>query len=300
MEFWANIQRRVKAAACRYTTTPILHHSHPRLPSPLPRSPRLPLTLILLIALAFAPDIKALTNTTDYAKCFIDGEESKYKVSWMGLPLAWSQSTTEAFYENDERLIRITMTAQNYAAYSAIYKVNNKTEVVIDPENGLPRTLDIIQNEGSRHNSSITTFNHGDLSAVYIDRMAKTTNTVEISENTRDVFSFLYTSRVSTPEKLSQQTQKIYVNGKIYDLNVKIRKEKKQKVPEHGKVPCIQLEPIAEFDGLFLRQGRLFAWISKTDLQMITLMEAKVPVGKIKVRLQSVSGVEGGFWNNRK
>lgn len=253
---------------------------------------------LVILTLFISVSAGASTNHISYADCFVPGETSEYKVSWMGLPLAWSKSTTEEFHRDGERLIRITMIAKNYAAYSAIYKVNNKTEVVINPESGLPRSLDIIQNEGSRHNSHITTFNHEDLSAVYIDRMANTTNTVEISEHTRDVFSFLYISRASTPEELSKQTQKIYVSGKIYDMDIKVRKEKKQNVPDHGKVECVQLEPIAEFDGLFLRQGRIFAWISKTDHQMITLMEAKVPVGKIKVRLQKVSGVDDPVWKS--
>ena len=54
--------------------------------------------------------------------------------------------------------------------------------------------------------------------------------------------------------------------------------------------------PIAEFDGLFLRQGKVFFWVSKENRRMVTWVEAKVPVGKVSVKLREVSGPGDDFW----
>lgn len=235
--------------------------------------------------------------TNDYSSCFIPGEVSEYKVSWMGLPLAWSKTSTDAIEMGGRKLIRIRMISKNYKAYSSVYKVDDKTEVIIDPKTALPIQLDFILNEGSRHKNHLTTFDHSKAQATFIDRASNTTNTISISKNTRDVVTFLYASRKSNMEQLATENQKIYVEGKINDMRLKRGKTKNLKLGKLGKIKSNQLEPIADFNGLFLRQGRIFFWVSDTPHRMITLTEAKVPIGKIKVKLQKVTGINDPFWS---
>lgn len=214
----------------------------------------------------------------------------------MGLPLAWSKTTTDTVNENDRELIRIQMVTQTYAAYSHIYKVDDITEVIIDPETALPLRLDIILNEGSRKKSNETHFDHKNRTAIYIDRLAGTTNTVDIAADTREVMSFLYSMRQQEMDDLTKKIHTVYVDGKIHEMGVSLLKEKKTKLPEYGKMECNVLEPVAEFDALFLREGKIFFWVSKADRRMVTLVQAKVAVGKINVRLQKVSGPGDDFW----
>lgn len=242
----------------------------------------------------------AIASAKSYTNCFVAGEVSEYKVSWLKLPLAWSKTTTEACEENGRKLIRLRMVSKNYKAYNHIYKVNDVTEVIVDPQTALPVRLDFVLNEGGRHKSHLTRFDHTKGEAVYIDRLANTTNTVKIAKDTRDVVTFLYASRNWDLEALTKDTHQIYVDGKVNKMGMKLGKKKKLKIPGLGKVECVQLEPIADFDGLFLRQGRIFFWVSKTKHRMITLTEAKVPVGKIKVRLHKVSGTGNKFWDKKK
>ncbi len=235
-----------------------------------------------------------------YSACFVPGETTEYKVSWMGVPLAWSKNTSDAVEEHGRKLIRIRTVSKSYKAYGKIYKVDDVKEVVIDPETGLPVRIDLQMNEGNIRQSQLTLFDHANRSALFIDRIANTTNRVEIASQTRDIVSFLYSMRNEKPEDLAAKTHTLLVGGKLYDLNLKIRKEGRIKIPGYGKVDCIQLEPIAEFDGLFLRKGKIFFWVSKNNCRMITCIQAKVPVGKIKVKLQTVSGTGDEFWDNKK
>ena len=89
----------------------------------------------------------------------------------MGIPLAWSESTTDTVEENGRQLIRFRIVSRNYKAYSYIYKVDNITEVIIDPETALPVRLDVILNEGTIHKSHQTTFLHARKTAVFHDRI---------------------------------------------------------------------------------------------------------------------------------
>jgi len=254
------------------------------------------LPIILLLGLAAF----ATLADSDYSTCFIPGETTGYKVSWMGIPLAWSKNTTEAIVENGRELVRIRTVSKSYKAYGKIYKVDDIKEVDIDPKTGLPVRIDLRMHEGSIRKSELTLFDHANRTALFHDRIANTTNSVEIASQTRDIVSFLYSMRNEKPEDLAAKTHTLLVGGKLYDLNLKIRKEGRIKIPGYGKVDCIQLEPIAEFDGLFLRKGKIFFWVSKNNCRMITCIQAKVPVGKIKVKLQTVSGTGDEFWDNKK
>ena len=236
------------------------------------------------------------TYADDYSDCFIPGEVSEYKASWMGLPLAWSRTTTESITENGRELIRIQMVSKSYKAYSAFYKVDDAKEVIIDPKTALPLRIDLRMNEGNVHASHLTLFDHTNHTAIIYDRIANTTNQVEITDQTRDVVTFLFAMRNETPEDLSKNMHTLLSGGKLYEMSIKVRKDGRVRVPGYGKVDCTKVEPIAEFDGLFLRKGEILFWISKQERRMITCIKTQVPVGKITVKLQSVSGPGDDFW----
>lgn len=232
----------------------------------------------------------------NFSSCFVPGEVTEYKVSWMGIPLAWSRSTTEVVEYDGAELIRITMVSQTYKPYNHIYKIDDKTEVILDPETALPVQLDLTLNEGSREKSHLTTFDHAKGEAVFIDRLAGTTNTVAIADDTQDIMTFLYSARMKDLNLLKEQLLHLYVDGKIYDAAITLGKTKQLNIPDHGKVESVEIEPQVEFDGLFLRQGKIFFWVSKAERRMVTLVQASVPVGKINVKLQRVSGPGNDFW----
>lgn len=236
----------------------------------------------------------------DYSKCFIPGEVSEYKASWMGIPLARSINTTETLEENGRKLIRIRTVSKSYKAYAPIYKVNDIKEVIIDPETSLPLRIDLQINEGNIKKSHLTLLDHANRTALFIDRIAGTTNQVKIASQTRDIVTFLYAARNQTPKELTAQTHFLISNGKFYEMTVKIKKKDRIKLPDYGKIDCIKMEPIGEFDDDFLRKGELFFWISTDTQRMITCMKAKVPVGKITIKLQNVSDSGDSFWDKIK
>jgi hypothetical protein len=248
------------------------------------------LTSVLLVLAAMAARGK------DYSDCFFPGEVSEYKVSWMGIPLAWSKSTTETVLENGRELIRIRMVAQTYKPYTHIYMVDDFTEVIIDPKTALPLRLQLDLREGGRRKNHLTLFEHANQTAIFIDQETGTTNMVPIKSDTRETLSFLYSVRKEKLEELSQQVHTLLVDGKLYDLGMAIHGDDTIKLSNYGKVACTEVEPLAEFDGLFLRQGKIFFWVSKQNRRMVTCVQAKVPVGKISVKLESVSGPGDDFW----
>ena len=252
-----------------------------------------PLALILLAGMLAG--VPALAGTG-----FVPGEVVEYKISWLGIPLAWSKMTTDTITENGRELVRLRMEAQTYAPYKHIYEVDDATEVIADPETGLPLRLDVVVNEGSIHKSHYTEFDHANRTAHHIDRISNTTNAVPIKSDTNDMITFMYAARSTELPALANEIHEIYVDGKVYELGIELRDEKKIKLDKYDKVECIQVEPLAEFDGLFIRQGKIFFWISKQNRRMVTCITARVPVGNITAKLETVEGPGNDFWARNK
>ncbi len=229
-------------------------------------------------------------------RCFFPGEVSEYKITWMGIPLAWSKTTTDTIEENGRELIRLRMVSQNYKAYSYIYRVDDAIEVVIDPKTALPLRLDYRLREGSRKISQLTLFDHGNKTATTTNRIENTVETVAIEGDTRDIYTLIYTMRNMDWDDLFNKPYTLFVEGKLYQLELVKHREKKISLPNYGKVESVEIEPLAEFDGLFLRKGKVMFWVSKADRRMITCIKTKVPVGKITVKLQQVTGPGDDFW----
>lgn len=256
--------------------------------------------MIRVYSILLAGLVAATAAAKDYAGCFIPGETARYKTSWMGLPIAWTETTTETVVENERELIRIRMVSRNYKAYKHVYKVDNATEVLIDPETALPIRLDVKIDEGGRKKSQLTSFYHNQEIAIFQDRISKDIKVVPINRNTRDILSFIYAARSTTPEKAAESRHILYVGDKLYSLDLKIRDDDKIRLPGYGKVKSTEIEPVAEFDGLFLRKGKVFFWVSKKNHRMVTCIKAKVSIGTITVKLQQVSGSGDAFWDRKK
>jgi len=240
------------------------------------------------------------TKAGDFSSCFIPGEVIEYKIYWMGIPIAWSRTTTDTIVENDRELIRIRMTANTYPAYKHIFEVDDATEVIIDPETALPIRHDWVINEGSILKSQLTTFYHDKKVAIFQDRISMDIREIPIESDTQEIFSFIYANRHADIEKLVARKHKLLVTGKLYNLELKISDYDDIRLADYGNVASMEIEPIAEFDGIFLRQGKVFFWISKQPARVVTCIKAKVAVGRITAKVHEISSPLKGFWSQEQ
>lgn len=237
---------------------------------------------------------------SDESDCFVPGEVVTYKMHWLGLPIAWATTTTDLVNHEGRKLFRVRMVAQTYGAYKHIYEVNDSTEVLIDPETGLPVRHEWIINEGSIHKNHVTDYYHDKKIAIFRDRISRHFKEIDIESDTQEIFSFIYANRNTDLEQLAQRTHRLLVTGKVHDLEIKIKGTDNINVPGLGDIRSIEVEPVAEFDGIFLRKGKVFFWISSEKRRVITRVKADIAVGHITGKLVSVSGNGETFWNKTR
>ncbi len=65
-------------------------------------------------------------------------------------------------------------------------------------------------------------------------------------------------------------------------------------------VPSLKMGPEAKVDGLLVRKGKATVWISRDSRRLLTFAKIKVPFGRARVTLRSVSGPGEDFWITEK
>ena len=80
-------------------------------------------------------------------------------------------------------------------------------------------------------------------------------------------------------------------------MKVLVQEREEVKVSHFGRVPCLRIEPVAKFNGVFVRdKGRMFIWASLRDRPLITRVKVKAPIGTVRVVLTEVRGPVDDFW----
>jgi hypothetical protein len=91
----------------------------------------------------------------------------------------------------------------------------------------------------------------------------------------------------------------VMADEKLYTVLPRPLKRETISTPRWGRVPCLRFEPQAQFDGLFVRKGRLWVWVSEDDRRLAVRLAAQVPVASVKVTLADVRGPGEDRWVGR-
>jgi hypothetical protein len=83
---------------------------------------------------------------------------------------------------------------------------------------------------------------------------------------------------------------------KLYEVIVEASKVDPVTLENYGRIACIKMEPKGKFNGMFVRKGRMWLWVSNDPRYAICRMVASVPVASIKVMLKRVRGPGSDFW----
>ncbi|NOU37039.1 MAG: DUF3108 domain-containing protein [Kiritimatiellaceae bacterium] len=227
-------------------------------------------------------------------------ERLDYRISWNGILVAWSTSTTGMIETNGTNYVFVRVETQTYPIFDVFYRVNDLHECLLDPETLLPVRFEKNMREGRSRYHDVTTFDYANGVARFENVGAGTVTNVPISADTRDYLSFMYFMRGQelTPGKTT--THHVLADDKVYEVLVHAGEIEKIGLSNYPDVPSLQLDPEAAFNGLFVRCGKATLWVSRDPRRLLTCMKAWVPFGRVTVRLNDVSGDGNDFWITKK
>jgi hypothetical protein len=224
------------------------------------------------------------------------GEELVYRVYWGIIPVGTTRITTEWVEEDGRRRLAIRYRTISNKVVEKIYPVDDVIESVIDPVMFRSVRYTKKLSEGRYRTEEVTTFDYDRLMAHWENKVRPKTRDFPIQPDTRDLVAFMYYMR-SQPFTVGEKRQyQVMSDEKLYDLWVSPERVENVKLPCFGPVPSVRVEPEAAFEGLFVRKGRVWVWVSEDGRRVCTKLVGSVPVASIKALLWEVRGPGDDFW----
>ncbi|MDY0148802.1 MAG: DUF3108 domain-containing protein [Kiritimatiellia bacterium] len=224
------------------------------------------------------------------------GEVIEYDVLW-GLFTVGEATASAAWTNRDgRRLLTLIVEAETNGIVDKLYPVKEYLETILDPVTFLPLSFEKRSREGRRHYDEITTFDHERLEGHWKSLTKNTEKIFPIKPDTRDLMGLMYWIRKTPIQAGETHHYEVMTDEKLYGVVVEAGKKEKVSLKRYGKVKCIKMEPKGTFDGMFVRKGRLWLWLSDDERYTICRAAASVPVASIKIMLKRVRGPGDDFW----
>lgn len=216
------------------------------------------------------------------------GEKLTYLIYW-GIFQVGITTATSAWMEEDGRtLLVIRFRTRTNRLVEKLYPVDDFLEAVIDPMTFLPLRTTKRLKEGRYRADETVVFEHARGVAHWRSNLSDRKKTFPIEPDTRDIISFMYFMR-SRPFKIGETVQaRVMADEKLYDLYIRISRRENLKLPGLGRRRSMKLEPEAAFQGLFVRKGKMWMWVSDDEQRFCTRIAAQVPVASISLWLSRV------------
>jgi hypothetical protein len=227
------------------------------------------------------------------------GEKLTYRIYWGRIPVGTSVATSEWVEYEGRRLLALRMRTQSNRFIEKIYPVDDTIESLTDPVTLLPVRFTKKISEGDSRYHEVTTFDHADGVATWESKLTGKQKTIQIGRHTRDLPSLMYSLRGAHFVPGATVELQVVTDNKLYDVWLRVGEYENIKLPLYGKVRTIRMEPDAAFQGLFVRKGRLWMWVSDDPRCLMAQMSASIPVASIRAVLEKVEGPGDDAWTRR-
>lgn len=228
------------------------------------------------------------------------GEKITYRIYWGLLPVGTATSWTEWIEFEGKKLLAIRMRTLSNKIVEKIYPVDDTIESLIDPATFLPVRFSKDMSEGTHKYKEMTLFDRTNMVAHWESELTGKKKEYPIEPETRDIPSLMYYLRNQIFTVGKKEHFRVQADEKIYDLWLNIQKKEKVDTINYDEVASIKVEPEAAFNGLFVRKGRLWVWISDDARKLATRIEASIPVANVRAIVLQVEGPGNDFWVKSK
>ncbi|MBI3991300.1 MAG: DUF3108 domain-containing protein [Candidatus Omnitrophica bacterium] len=220
-------------------------------------------------------------------------EKLTYAVRWSGIDVGHAVLEVEGITQlNGFLAYHISATARSNDFFSMIYSVHDRISTFIEVEKFLPVRFEKQQREATHSRDEAIEFDQENHTAVYYKYRDSEIEkkTIALTPEVHDALSCLYYFRTLKPEVGKSAFFPVNADGKNYDMEIKVCKKEKMRIPAFGMIDTIQVEPVGKFEGIFIRKGRLWIWVTDDDRKIPVLMKSKISIGSITAVLEKIEG----------
>lgn len=210
-------------------------------------------------------------------------ENFVYYIFWSGIRAG--KATMD--FENTAEGVKITSHETSAAFVSLFYKVDDTTQTTLYSD-GFPKSYTISISEGRHRREKATSFDvpaqDGKQKVVYRNILDNEKVEFELERKAYDALSALYELR-KRPLKIGEiEYIDIFEDKKTWKTEVQVIKKEKIRVPA-GEFNTILIKPMFKSEGLFLKKGDVYIWLSDDEKRIPVMIEIQTKAGNFKVKL---------------
>ncbi|MBI1977300.1 MAG: DUF3108 domain-containing protein [Candidatus Omnitrophica bacterium] len=221
-----------------------------------------------------------------------EGEKLKFSVRWLGMEVG----TAEAVVKGIEKVrgrdaYHIVAYARSNSLIDVIYPVRDEHHTYIDKKHFHSLRYEKILSEGRYRADEVMEYDQENHVATYYSRKNKSKKQIFIAKHIQDQLSAAYWFR-SQPMKVRDTIHiPVEADEKNWDLEVRVIQLDRVEMKGLGSFNAFQIEPMASFQGIFIRRGKIKGWLTTDEKRLPLVMKTKIPVlGTVTVVLTGYEG----------
>lgn len=170
---------------------------------------------------------------------------------------------------------------------SIFYKVDDRAETILYPD-GYPKSFTLNIREGRHRKHKVTSFiqktEESPQKIFFHDILKDEKMEYELDKPVYDPLSGFYAMTKIPLEIGTSEHIKIFDSKKIFDAEINVLKKENIRVPA-GKFDTIVINPVLQTEGLFVRKGKMYIWLTDDDRKIPVMFKSKVKIGSFVAKL---------------
>jgi hypothetical protein len=172
---------------------------------------------------------------------------------------------------------------------SKLYPIHDVIHSYLDAQTLKPLRFEKNQQEGRYRANEVVTFDHQRSIATYRSLLNQSVKEIPLPENFQDLISALYWFRMQAITPGQTLTVNLYTDEKIYQTYISVDQPASLELLKRGTFTCLLVEPKAAFKGLFVKRGRMWAYMSADAYRLPLLVKATTPWGPMSAVIDEES-----------
>lgn len=208
------------------------------------------------------------------------GERLSFHGRWFGIPVGkgWIE-VKETVTVGGRRAYHVEAQGHSNEVLSMIYPVQDVIHSYIDVETLQPLRFEKSQREGHYRAEEVVTFDYTRLVANYRSLLNQSVKEIPIPPTIHDIVSAFYWLRTHPVEANQSILLEVYSDEKVYRTEIKLLRTVMLELLWRGTFPCLVVEPIAAFKGVFVKRGRMWVYVSVDERRLPLFVKLQTPWG---------------------
>ena len=206
------------------------------------------------------------------------GEHMRFSIRWFGFEVGTADvRVKEIIKVKDRDTFHIIVSVKSNRLIDLLWPVRDEHHSFVDTENLHSLRYEKKISEGPYRADEVMEYDQENHTARYRSRKNGTIKEMLIPKDVQDQLSCTFWFRIQDMKPGDSIFIPVDADEKNWNLEVKVQNVEELNIDGFGKIKAIKAEPFAHFQGLFVRRGRVWGWMSADDRRIPLLMKAKVP-----------------------